>query len=295
MTKYDPLTDQQMAGYSMNREVLRQLEAARRRLGLPRDQFRVLDWGCGKGEAVAWLRDRGYCACGADINPQYIANGRSFLHARGHDADWILQTIDGDGRTPWQTEQFHFVFSLQVFEHVADLDRAVAELARLTAPGGIGWHTFPAHRQPLEHHLRLPLLQYLPKNRLLQWWLRLCCVLGGNPRWPQFEHLTLSQQVEQYYRYLVDTTFYRPPRTIRRVLRRYGLTAAMSPVDRPAVRDHRLARWLLALPGGRRLANWLLVTFVTVDLTTVKAAASPQSQPAGAVVQASQAAVVQAA
>ena len=63
----DPLTEAEFATFRPNAEVIRYLEETRERLGLQRYEMNVLDWGSGRGEYVAWLRDAGYNAFGAEI------------------------------------------------------------------------------------------------------------------------------------------------------------------------------------------------------------------------------------
>ena len=63
----DPLTEAEFTAFRPNAEVIRYLEETRERLGLQRYEMNVLDWGSGRGEYVAWLRDAGYNAFGAEI------------------------------------------------------------------------------------------------------------------------------------------------------------------------------------------------------------------------------------
>ena len=61
----DRLTEAEFAAFRPNGEVVRYLELTRKRLGLERRA--MLDWGSGRGEYVAWLRDAGSSAFGAEI------------------------------------------------------------------------------------------------------------------------------------------------------------------------------------------------------------------------------------
>ena len=97
----------------------------------------------------------------------------------------------GDGRIPFDDGEFGFVFSNQVVEHVADLDDVVAEVARVTASGGLGLHDWPGKWRPVEPHYGAPFVHWLPKTRV---------------RLAAMRALGCGNQ----YRYSVEETFYRP-------------------------------------------------------------------------------------
>jgi hypothetical protein len=102
---YDnPLSEAEFAHFAPNAEVLRYLEHTRQRLGLSKREMNVLDWGSGRGEYVAWLRDAGYNAFGAEIRKEAAERGRDLIETRGHD---------------------------YVLEHVADIDAVTREIARV--------------------------------------------------------------------------------------------------------------------------------------------------------------------
>ncbi len=79
MTVFRPLTDRDVANYHLNSEFVRYLELFGRRYGRAKNDIRVLDWGCGRGQAVVRLRQLGYNAAGADIDAESIENGRRYF------------------------------------------------------------------------------------------------------------------------------------------------------------------------------------------------------------------------
>jgi SAM-dependent methyltransferase len=152
----DALSEAEFAHFVPNAEVLRYLELTRQRLGLAKGEMKVLDWGSGRGEYVAWLRAAGYNAFGAEIRKEAAERGRHLIAARGHDYDRVIRPIAPNGETDLPPEFFHFVFTHYVLEHVADIDAVTREIARVTAPGGCGFHVYPGKLRPVEPHLFMP-------------------------------------------------------------------------------------------------------------------------------------------
>src|SRR5712691_5263645 len=81
--------------------------------------LRILDVGCGRGDAVFWLLEKGWDAWGIDIDSRYIDIGRDYLQKTGRDPD-RLRAFNG-GSYPLFSSGFDVVISDQVFEHVANL------------------------------------------------------------------------------------------------------------------------------------------------------------------------------
>ncbi|MBV9158629.1 MAG: class I SAM-dependent methyltransferase [Acidobacteriaceae bacterium] len=73
--------------------------------------------------------------------------------------------VAGDGRMlPFRDGSFDIVFSNSVIEHVGDAvsqQRFAQEIARV---GQRYWVQTPNRRFPVEHHLMLPFIHYLPKG-----------------------------------------------------------------------------------------------------------------------------------
>jgi ubiquinone/menaquinone biosynthesis C-methylase UbiE len=90
---------------------------------------RVLDVGCGLGElGERFQQELGAYVCAIDISPRMV----ELAKARGLDA----QLADVE-RLPFNDDSFDCVFAGWVLYHVPDLDRAVAECARVLTREGV--------------------------------------------------------------------------------------------------------------------------------------------------------------
>jgi 2-polyprenyl-3-methyl-5-hydroxy-6-metoxy-1,4-benzoquinol methylase len=112
--------------------VLREIE----RLALP-PGAQILDAGCGSGRMMDELSRYGH-AHGVDSSAWAVAAAR----ARGH-ADVHQGTVE---RLPYESGTFDLVTCLDVIEHAPDDQRVLAELLRVTAPGGHLLVTVPAYQ-----------------------------------------------------------------------------------------------------------------------------------------------------
>ena len=126
--RYDEPTSRRIRGIAQTAEI----RAQRRRvveLLCPVPGHRVLDVGCGPGELVLELHEAlqpGGSACGVDISPEMIAMARD----AGVDATLATGTT-----LPFDDATFDAAVSTQVYEFVADIDAALAELRRVLRPG----------------------------------------------------------------------------------------------------------------------------------------------------------------
>jgi SAM-dependent methyltransferase len=90
---------------------------------------RVLEIGSGKGRLLRRLIENGYEARGIEVNAEMVAESRR-LHG-----DLPLQQITG-ATLPFPDATFDAVLSFDVFEHIADSDAHLREVARVLVPGG---------------------------------------------------------------------------------------------------------------------------------------------------------------
>jgi SAM-dependent methyltransferase len=161
-------------------------------------QSTILDFGCGHGETVCELRNRGFDAYGVDIN----LDGAESPFLR-------LIPMDGDYRIPFDDRTFDFVFSDQVFEHVQDHRVALAEIWRVLKLGGVSLHLFPPKYKPLEPHTFVPLAGMLQSRT----WLLLWALLGVRNSFQS--DLPFNAVAERNYSYLHGNTRYLTRKDIR--------------------------------------------------------------------------------
>jgi len=94
---------------------------------------RVLDYGCGSGYGTHLLSSRAQSITGVDVAPEAVAHAQSAYTA----PNLAYRTIDPDAPLPFADASFDVVLSFQVFEHVRDTARYLAEIDRVLAPGGV--------------------------------------------------------------------------------------------------------------------------------------------------------------
>lgn len=111
------------------REVVRAFATAR-----PAREVTVLDAGCGEGYGLAMLRAAGADrVIGADLDPRTVAHARAVYSA----VDPAIEVVEAELRQlPVPDDAVALCVSFQVIEHLHDIPGYLAELQRVTAPGG---------------------------------------------------------------------------------------------------------------------------------------------------------------
>src|SRR5258708_35756957 len=89
---------------------------------------RILEAGCGWGELAEWVgRETGAEVVAVDLSPHMVELARE----RGVDAQ-----VGDVQELPFADEEFDVAIAAWMLYHVPDLDRGIAELARVLRPGG---------------------------------------------------------------------------------------------------------------------------------------------------------------
>jgi SAM-dependent methyltransferase len=225
--------------------------------------LRILDVGCGRGDTVFWLLQQGWDAWGIDLDSRYIDIGRDYLHNTGRDSDRLC-VFNSGGSYPLRSNWFDVVISDQVFEHVANLNVLASEVSRVSRPGAIGMHIFPARWRPVEVHMHTPFVHWLPKGATRR--RALTGLLLAHVSAAYFTDRTVAERVEIFARFSDEETFYRPLREIEETMLRHGIKADPIEASRSKVTYH--APWLPA--SVRPLAGWIYRNAFSVCLETAQ-------------------------
>lgn len=96
----------------------------------------ILDAGCGSCAKSALLAARGFHVVGTDFSPSALELAAQTLRERGLDGQITLR--QGDLLSlPFRDGEFHYALCWGVLMHVPEVGRALSELARVLAPGGL--------------------------------------------------------------------------------------------------------------------------------------------------------------
>jgi 2-polyprenyl-3-methyl-5-hydroxy-6-metoxy-1,4-benzoquinol methylase len=105
----------------------------------------ALDFGAGVGSGGVLFSKHGFSITLADVSSTLLEFSRRRLQARGIPATFIdLKT------TELPAGQYDFITAMDVFEHIAEPEKAVEPIVRALRPGGILFGRFSA--EPDENH-----------------------------------------------------------------------------------------------------------------------------------------------
>jgi SAM-dependent methyltransferase len=103
----------------------------------PRPGERILEVGCGSGAMIRWIGEytrRAHAMTGLDINRYLLREAEALVQRAG--LQDVIALKEGNGEAiPFDAHSFDATLSLTVMEE-GDADRMLAELVRVTRPGG---------------------------------------------------------------------------------------------------------------------------------------------------------------
>jgi SAM-dependent methyltransferase len=172
------------------------------------EPLKVLDMGCGAANMTELLHGYGYDQYGYDIS---LNLGVVYpVVSRLYPDDYKTRFVQApDERTiPFADDQFDVIYANQVFEHVRFIDQMFAECARVLRPGGMLIALFPLASGPIEFHVRVPFVHWMPPGPLRVHYLRAFFALGlrakeaGKSAHEMAVHWENYLRQYTYYRYL---------------------------------------------------------------------------------------------
>jgi ubiquinone/menaquinone biosynthesis C-methylase UbiE len=125
---------------------------------------RVLDLAGGHGQFVFRALEAGFDAYGVEPDVWKLGFAARKLAVTGRPRAWSERLLRGVGEAlPFADDTFDCVSSYQTLEHVQDPGAVLAEMVRVTRPGGGVHLRCPDYRSTFEAHYRLPWLPYFPR------------------------------------------------------------------------------------------------------------------------------------
>jgi SAM-dependent methyltransferase len=229
-------------------------------LGKPlRPGARVLDFGCGIGQAVEILLDMGYDVHGVDIVDWWRRDDywdKSYV-PQARVTERLQRMDEANYRIPFPDGHFEFCFSDQVMEHVRDHALAFGEIVRVLKPDAISVHRFPGPNMLTEGHLFLPFPVLCYSKAYLAMW----AILGR--RSPDQRALTWRQALASNVEFMGKVN-YPPKARLRRRAAKAGVEIAFLERQELLLRDFGNAGRLVSRAkrlGLGRVLGGLLAPF----------------------------------
>jgi ubiquinone/menaquinone biosynthesis C-methylase UbiE len=144
------------------------------------DHRRALDFGAGTGNLTEKVLRLGGEVCAADVSSEMLRRLER-KHAPAVEAGGLRTvTLDGTFPLPFPDDSFAFVAAYSVLHHVPDYLRAVDELARVVAVGGVLYidHELNDDHWRSPFWLRVHRALTLPRYALGRVWARVARVWG---------------------------------------------------------------------------------------------------------------------
>jgi SAM-dependent methyltransferase len=149
---------------------------------------KVLELGCGEGGNLRPFAEAGARCTGIDLNRVKIDEGRQIMAELVADGRMTLfaEDIFNPDIEKSFTGQFELIVLKDVIEHIPNKDKALLQIKKFLAPGGLLFIGWPPWRMPFGGHQQIAQnkwLKKLPWFHLLPRWLYVALLRSaGEPR-----------------------------------------------------------------------------------------------------------------
>jgi len=99
-------------------------------------ELQVLDVGTGRGRFGVHLAERGHRVIGVDLNPDMVELAAENARRRGVGDRYQVRQGSAENLSGHGVECFDLVLCMELFDHLPDLSRVLAEMQRALRPGG---------------------------------------------------------------------------------------------------------------------------------------------------------------
>ena len=182
---------------------------------------RTLDSGCGRGMYTPLLRRRARLLVGFDFSEDHVRTVRR-RHGHSRGAQFLRASAEA---LPFRDGSFDFLLCTEVLEHLHDDRQALAEAARVLAPGGRAVISVPVPPAPIrdQEHVREGYTLADLKAMLSEAGLE-----AGKPRYCLFAISRMTMRVAAWYSALMPLplpSLFKVPLYLERLRTRCGVGA----------------------------------------------------------------------
>jgi len=145
------------------------LKAIEKISGLDLKNKKMLDVGCGWGGHIIAAAQLSADCVGCDVDSQVLEVAELRTRLYGVGAQFYCSAAE---KLPFEDNEFDYIQSISVLEHVQDVRLSIKEMVRVLKPGGVGFVQAPNYWIPVEQHYKIVFPPKCPKS-LAKIYLRL--------------------------------------------------------------------------------------------------------------------------
>jgi SAM-dependent methyltransferase len=181
-----------------------------------KENFNVLDYGCGDGQFARLLAERGANAYGTDL---FYEGAEKKIKDEAINLLGDRVAVLQNGVIPFEDSFFDVVVSNTVFEHIEDWSLPLREISRVLKPNGWFLNVFPIRETWREGHIGIPLVHRMQPGSYLRYHYTVTMRRLGFGLYK--EELTPAEWARVKLKWIDDWTYYKSLTQIEALFRDY--------------------------------------------------------------------------